>query len=172
MKKQSFLTGWFGDRRPLTALEVTNLFSNMQRNSLGCATLTGFNQVATSTEVKEFIKRGIDISKKHVNVFHSILEENDVPTPTGADSMVTDSATISPFSEKLMMFHIIGMNNLGIGFYAMSISTNLRRDLVTHYTRLSGEIGLYCEDGANIMIENGWTEEPPRMVDRDELAKS
>ncbi|MCM2535776.1 DUF3231 family protein [Neobacillus pocheonensis] len=27
----------------------------------------------------------------------------------------------------------------------------------------------FAEDGANIMIENGWLEEPPMAVDRDEL---
>ncbi|WP_378936618.1 DUF3231 family protein [Metabacillus herbersteinensis] len=34
IKKQSFLTGWLGERRPLTALEITNLYANLQRNVL------------------------------------------------------------------------------------------------------------------------------------------
>ncbi|WP_419158854.1 DUF3231 family protein [Rossellomorea sp. BNER] len=29
----------------------------------------------------------------------------------------------------------------------------------------------YSEDGANIMIDNGWMEQPPLAADRDELAK-
>lgn len=172
VKKQSFLTGWFGERRPLTAMEIANLFSNIQRNSLGIATLTGFSQVAKSKEVREYILRGIEIAKKHVSVFSEILESNDVPVPMGSDSMVTDSNEIPPFSDKLIMFHVTGMITLGIGFYGLSISTNIRRDIVTNYTRLTGEIAFYSEDGANIMIDNEWLEEPPRMVDRDELAKT
>ncbi|CDQ40001.1 MULTISPECIES: DUF3231 family protein [Virgibacillus] len=35
VKKQSFLTGWFGERRPLLSLEMTNLYANFQRNALG-----------------------------------------------------------------------------------------------------------------------------------------
>lgn len=171
VKKQGFLTGWFGERRPLTTLEITNLFTNQQRNSLGIATLTGFSQVAKSKEVKEYINRGVEIAKKHVNVFSSVLEDSDVPVPMGSDAMVTESAEIAPFSDKLMMYHVSGMIALGISFYGMSISANIRRDLSTHYTRLSGEIALFSEDGANIMINNEWLEEPPRMVDRDELAK-
>ncbi|MFD1171163.1 DUF3231 family protein [Oceanobacillus picturae] len=172
VKKQSFLTGWLGERRPLTALEIANLYSNIERNSFGAATLTGFYQVARSKEVTEFIQRGIKIAKKHVNVFSTVLSNGDVPAPMGSDSMVTDSNEIAPFSDKLMLFHVSGMITLGIGFYGISISSNMRRDLVTHYTRLSGEILLYSEDGSNILIDNGWLEEPPRMVDRDELAKS
>jgi len=28
-----------------------------------------------------------------------------------------------------------------------------------------------AEDGAKLMIENGWLEQPPQATDRDELAK-
>ncbi|WP_176555775.1 DUF3231 family protein [Virgibacillus ndiopensis] len=172
VKKQSFLTGWFGEKRPLTAIEIAFLFSNIQRNSLGIATLTGFSQVTKSKEIRDYIVRGVEIAKKHVNVFTSILKDSQVPVPMWSDSMVTNAATFAPFSDKLMMAHVTGMISLGISFYGMSITANPRRDLVTHYTRLSGEIALYSEDGSNIMIDNGWLEEPPRMVDRDELAKS
>lgn len=171
VKKQNFLTGWFGERRPLMATEIAHLFSNMQRNSFGSATLTGFSQVAKSKDVKEYLLRGIKIAEKHVKIFSSILEESKVPTPMGSDSMVTDSNQVSPFSDKLMIFHVTGMIGLGIGFYGLSITTNVRRDIATNYTRLSAEIALYAEDGANLMIENEWLEEPPRMVDRDELTK-
>ncbi|WP_188455073.1 DUF3231 family protein [Virgibacillus oceani] len=171
VKKQSFLTGWFGERRPLTGMEITNLYSNMQRNNLGIATLTGFSQVAKSKEVKDYLVRGIEIAKKHVNVFSSVLSEGDIPTPSGSDSMVTQANEVSPFSDKLIMSHVTAMITLGIAFYGMSITTNIRRDLVTTYTRLSAEIALYSEDGANIMIDNEWLEEPPRMVDREELSK-
>lgn len=134
--------------------------------------MTGFSQVATSKEVTEYIRRGIQIAKKHVNIFSSILNEEDVPAPMGSDSMVTDSNDIAPFSDKLMLYHVTEMITLGIAFYGISISTNIRRDLIANYTRLTGEIALYSEDGANIMIDNEWLEEPPRMVDRDELAKT
>ncbi|MBP1970455.1 hypothetical protein J2Z83_002576 [Virgibacillus natechei] len=172
VKKQNFLTGWFGERRPLLAPEITNLYSNIERNQLGVATVTGFSQIAQSKEVRSYLQRGIDIAKKHVNIFSEALEGSDVSVPMGSDSMVTNSSEVSPFSDKLIMFHTTGMIAQGIGAYGFSISTNIRRDIASHYTRLMGEIALYSEDGANIMIENEWLEEPPRMVDRDELAKT
>jgi hypothetical protein len=35
---------------------------------------------------------------------------------------------------------------------------------------LSAEIAKYAEDGAKIMISNGWLEKPPLSEDRDKLA--
>jgi hypothetical protein len=171
VKKQSFLTGWLGERRPLTCFEIANLHSNIQRNSLGIATLTGFSQVTRAKEIGRFIARGIGIASKHIEVFSSVLSEDKVTAPMGSDTMVTDSK-VTPFSDKLIMFHTTGMIALGIGYYGSSMSTSARRDLAALYTRLTAEIGLYAEDGTNIMIKNGWLEEPPSVVDRDELANT
>ncbi|MUK88480.1 DUF3231 family protein [Ornithinibacillus sp. L9] len=172
VKKQTFLTGWFGERRPLVAPEISSLYANIKRNALGASLLTGFSQVASSKEVRSFLLRGIDIAKKHITIFSDILKESDVPVPMGSDTMVTTSSDISPFSDKLIMYHTNGMIVQGIGFYGYSISVNIRRDIVSHYSRLMGEVALFCEDGTNIMIKNEWLEEPPQMVDRDALSKT
>ncbi len=169
VKKQSFLTGWFGERRPLLALEITNIFANIQRNSLGIGTLTGFSQVAKSKKVSQFFVRGKEIAEKHNEVLGSLLQEDDLPVPMTSDTYVTESK-VAPFSDSLMTFTVTGLISLGIGFYGTSISTCLRRDLTGHYDRFIHEILKYSEDGANILIDNGWMEEPPRASDRDELS--
>jgi hypothetical protein len=38
------------------------------------------------------------------------------------------------------------------------------------YTRIIAEIGLYAEDGAQLLIKNGWLEQPPLAADRETLA--
>ncbi len=168
VKKQSFLTGWFGERRPLLSLEMTNLYSNFQRNSLGIATLIGFSQVAESKSCPIFV-RGKEIASKHNEIFGSVLREDDLPVPMASDTYVTESK-VSPLSDKLMMFTVTGLIALGVGYYGTSISTSMRRDLTVHYNRIIQEILKYSEDDANILINNGWMEEPPRARDRDELA--
>lgn len=169
VKKQSFLTGWFGDRRPLTGLEISNLFANIQRNALGVATLIGFAQTAKIQEVKQFMQRGVDIAKKHVTIFGEVMKEDDLPVPMTWDTEVMDSTTFV-FSDKLIMFQTTALIAIGIGYYGTSMSTSPRRDIGLHYTRLSTEIGQYAEDGANIMINNGWLEQPPTAADRQKLA--
>lgn len=171
VKKQSFLAGWFAERRPLLGVEITNLVFNAKRNALGQAVITGFSQVAQSKEVRRYFEKGRDISKKHLEVFTSILHDSYLSD--GALLMtpeVTDSIT-PPFSDKLMIDLITSLIASGLGQYGASMAASPRRDLGTHYTRLTAEIAAYAEDGANIMIDNAWMEQPPMAADRKDLAK-
>lgn len=168
VKKQSFLGSLFGEQRPLLAKEIEQLSYNMLANMLGKYLLSGFRQVAKSKQVRAFMNRGIEISHNHAEIFGAILRKEDIPSPMAWDYMVTDS-TIPPFSDKLMMFHIVTLNASGLANYAISIASSPRRDLSANYTRMLAEIASYADDGTNIMISNGWLEEPPRVVDREEL---
>ncbi|WP_308162540.1 DUF3231 family protein [Bacillus sp. ISL-7] len=75
IRKQNFLAGWFGERRSLTTLEVTNLYANIQRNVLAMSTFIGFSQVAKSKEVGNFFSRGKEIASKHIEIYSSVLNE-------------------------------------------------------------------------------------------------
>jgi hypothetical protein len=74
VKKQWFMLDVFGEKRPLVAAEVDNLFANMQRNALGVAALTGFSQVAKDKDVKQFFLKGLEVGNKHINLFRGKLE--------------------------------------------------------------------------------------------------
>jgi hypothetical protein len=171
INEQSYLTGWFGERRPLNAMEITNLWTNSQTNIVGKSLLIGFAQVAKSDEVRQYMERGKKIAAKHIEVFTSILNENDLPLSITYDTGVIDSTT-APFSDKLMMLHTTSLIGAGIGNYGVAISSNIRRDLASHYNRLMAEVGKYAEDGANLLIKNGWLEQPPHAKESKILAKS
>lgn len=168
--KKSFLTGFLGKKRPLLSVEIASIFDNIQHNMLGKQLITGFYQVARSEEVKQYMKRGKEIAAKHVEVFGTVLREGDVPAPVISDTGVTNS-NVPPVSDKLMMFQTVALNAVGLAYYGKSMSTAMRSDLNTDYARLSAEIGKYAESGANILIENGWMEEPPRMIDHKEISE-
>jgi hypothetical protein len=170
VKKQWFMLDVFGEKRPLVASEVANLFSNLQRNALGVATLTGFSQVATDKDVKQFFLKGVEIGDKHVRLFRGKLEESKLPAPMGWNAEITNSTTHT-FSDKLMMYVTSGLVSMSIGYYGTAVSQSPRGDIVSMYNRLSTEVQLYSEDGANILIKNGWMEQPPMASDRDELIR-
>jgi len=169
VKDQNWMADLFGKKRPLSVIEITNLFSNFQNNALGYATMMGYSQVAQSKEVGEFMLRGKEIAFKHMKVFGSVLEEDNLPVPMTWDIGITDS-TVAPFSDKMMMFMTTALIALSIGYYATSMATSMRRDVSLLYLKLSAEIASYAEDGAAIMIQNGWLEEPPLSLNRDQLA--
>lgn len=171
VEKQSYLGGLFQEPRPLNFVEISNIYFNLIQNQLGRTLLTGFSQVAKSPKLREYMVRGREISDKHVEIFGSILSKEFLPSASSWDTLATDS-TVAPFSDKLMMLHVTMLNSAGIGHYGMSIGTAARKDLGADFLRLMLEIIAYSEDGANLMIEEGWLEQIPQAINRTKLAES
>jgi hypothetical protein len=170
VKKQSFLNGWFGERRPINAIELSGIFYNMQKNSVKILLEIGFSQVAESAEIRDYFLRGAALCEKQNEVLGSILASEHLPIPGSISSEVTASTT-PPFSDKLMLFHIVSLISVALGYYGAAVSVCQRRDLSAHFMRLMAEIAQYAEDGANLLIKNGWLEQPPTVTDRESLAK-
>jgi len=171
VKKQNYLAGFFGNRRHLNVIEISHIFNSIKVNTFRKALFIGFSQVADSKKVREYMLRGKEISTKHIKIFGSIMIKNDLPISMSWDLGVTDS-TIPPFSDKLMMQHIRAMNVVEMAYYGKAFSSSTRNDLAVNFSRLMLEIGKYAEDSLNILIDNGWLEEIPQIIDRDALAKS
>jgi hypothetical protein len=70
-----------------------------------------------------------------------------------------------------MMYRAMFLINTAVGFYGTGMSVSMRKDLALQYQRTITETQVYAEDGANIMINNGWMEQPPQVDDRKELAR-
>ncbi|MGZ4160018.1 MAG: DUF3231 family protein [Neobacillus sp.] len=169
--KQNFFNGFVGDVRPLHALEVTHLFDNIESNTTSKALLVGFHQVVRSEKVKELFKRGLDIVEKSIKQHSEKLHMDNLPAPSRLEHLVTDS-TVSPFSDKIMLWHKVDMFSMKIRHFANSVAVNGRKDLGLMYGRNMMNVFLFAEDGANILIEHGWMEEPPKAIDREHLASN
>ena len=66
-----------------------------------------------------------------------------------------------------MLAHKIEMFSMKIRTVGNAISLNGRKDLGGMYAKFLMDIGLYVEDGTNIMIDHGYMEQPPKAADRD-----
>lgn len=171
VKDHSFLSGYIGKQRPLLGVEIGSLVYNAKRNALGQAIITGFGQVAQDKKVRKYFEQGREIAGKHLEVFSSFLNQDYLSQgTTNLTSEVTNS-TVSPFSDKLMMYHVSALVASGMGQYGLSMSTSPRHDIGVKYSRLMMEIAKYSNEGAKIMIDNGWFERPPEAADRKDLAK-
>lgn len=170
VKHQSFLTGWFGERRPLTGIEIGDITFNMNKMHMHVALKVGFSQVAASKKVRQYINRGMEISTKHIAAFEKIFHEEMLNSPVSWQSHVTSSTT-SPFSDKWMMYQVQLSSQIAIAFYGTALSVTSRADIAEKYMAMTLELVRFAEDGANLMIENGWMEEPPKASDRRTLSK-
>ncbi|MBM7621241.1 hypothetical protein JOC95_003114 [Bacillus tianshenii] len=168
VKKQNFLTGWFGNRRPINAVEISGTYLNLQKTMAKMVMELGFAQVAQSKEVREYMVRARKVCQKHFDILSTMLKEDNLHVPKILETEVTDS-TVSPFSDKLMLFHISTLLSSAIGYYGEALSVSQRRDLAAGYARMIGEMGMLAEDGANLLIDNGWMEQPPAATDHNGL---
>jgi hypothetical protein len=166
---QDFLNGFFGHVRPLHALEIAHLYDNIENNVTSKALIMAFSQVVKSEKIRKLFMSGKDISHKHIELYMEKLHNENLPSPSFLDHLVTTS-TSSPFSDKLMLFHKVDMFSMKIRAFGNSAAVNGRHDLGLLYARSLMQISSFVEDAAKIMVEYGWMEQPPFAVNRDKIA--
>lgn len=164
IQSASFMGSYFGDKeRKLLAAEVGTLFYNIQNNVAGKTLLIGFSQVVTDPEIREYMKRGMKIASKNIEILSSLLSDEDVPIPMSESYGVT-SSTIAPFSDKLMLTHVALLNQIGIQLLGTSVASAMRKDLQVAYIRAAAEVARYASDGMQLLISNRFMEEPPHVI--------
>ncbi|MBC8059741.1 MAG: DUF3231 family protein [Clostridiaceae bacterium] len=163
IKGKDFLVDWFGEKRSLLACEITHISLVILANIVGMTLTTGFGRVSTTKEIGEYMVKGRELALKKIDIFTTILISENIPIPSTSYSYVSDSIT-APFSEKLMMFHIASLGTSFISNDGMALAESLRSDLHTTYIQIATEAMIYSKAGADILIDNGWFEQPPEGI--------
>ncbi|ULT59858.1 DUF3231 family protein [Neobacillus drentensis] len=165
IQKQSFLNGFMGDVRHLQALEIIHLYDNIENNATSKALLLGFYQIVQDEKIKTLFKRGLDMTDKAVKQYMEKLHHEHMQAPSYLDHLVTTN-TYPPFSDRIMLFHKVDMFAMKIRAFGNSLAVTARRDIDMLYARTLMNIGLFVDDGTNLLIEKGWMESPPIACDR------
>lgn len=164
-----FLNGFFGHVRHLHALEIAHLYDTIEINTTSKALIMAFAQVVKDERIRKLFEWGRDMTGDNVEQYMHKLHEENLPSPSFLDDLVTAS-TVSPFSDKLMLFHKMDMFSMKIRAFGNAIAVNGRHDIGFLYTKSFMKIGSFVEQAAKMMIEKGWFEQPPRAADREKLA--
>ncbi|YCA46366.1 DUF3231 family protein (plasmid) [Bacillus sp. JZ8] len=164
-----YLKGLIEKARPLHALEITHLYDNIESNVTSKALIMAFRQVAKLEKVREVFKKGEDLTTRAVERYMSKLHDDHLPAPSFLDHLVTTSI-ISPFSDKLMLFHKVDMFSMKIRAFGNSVAVNGRHDLAVLYGKSLTNIFKFVDDASHVMMKNGWMEVPPEAADRENLA--
>ncbi|WP_462411556.1 DUF3231 family protein [Neobacillus sp. Marseille-QA0830] len=168
VQSKTFLQGIFGVERTLNCIEISNIYWDLKKAQLDKALCIGFAQVAKSQEVKDYLWRGVKIVSKQVKSLESLLAQDQLPSPKSEESEVTNS-TISPFSDRLMMYHKLIIGSTQVGLYGTAIGTCQRYDLGLQYSALLLELTEFLKDGYKLMIKQKWVEQVPLADDRAKL---
>ncbi|AFH60782.1 DUF3231 family protein [Paenibacillus caseinilyticus] len=166
--RERFLAGFFGDKRPLSGVEISQVFANLQFNSIKTALVTGFSQVARTDEVRDYFLRCKMINIKQTTILSKLLVQDDLPATLPSQFQITKS-TVPPFSDKLMLFHVSNLSSAKVRNWGDSLAVSPRHDLGADYERNLMETMKFADDGAKLLIERGWMEQPPQAPEREKL---
>lgn len=169
IRTTGILDNLIGDKKPLSAAEITSLIFNAKKTGFVRTLSLAFSQVAEHGEVREFMLKNVKLAGKDADSLDALLEQDDLSAPQRWDDEVTDGK-ISPFSDKLMMFHASFLVSTALSYYGAAMGSSLRSDVILNYKQVANhalEAGAICY---TIMVKHGWLEKQPEAIDRKSLA--
>ncbi|MFZ7942922.1 DUF3231 family protein [Neobacillus sp. 19] len=170
IESTGIISNLIGDKRPLNSSEISTLFFNSTKTGFISSLSLAFSQVAQQEEVRHFMLKNVKLAGKDAESFDTILRQDHLPIPEKWDAEITDS-TVSPFSDKLIMFHAAFLVNAALSYYGASLGSSFRSDIILTYYKVfthAMEAGTFSY---NIMVKHGWLEKQPEAIDRKSLAQ-
>jgi Protein of unknown function (DUF3231) len=165
VKDQNYLSGLnpFSEKRPLTTVELANIYHAIESNVVGMKMILGFSQCAEKKEVSKYFHKGGELAKSIVKEMSDVLLHNNIQVPNTAGGNITDSK-LAPFSDKIMMYCVSLFCGFSMGGNSVGTAFSLRNDLPAKLSIFMKDIFEYAHEGAKIMIANEWMEEPPQTL--------
>ncbi|MGF7032244.1 hypothetical protein J2T17_003166 [Paenibacillus mucilaginosus] len=168
---KKFLEGYLGDKRPLAATEIISLSFNIKKKILEKTMSIAFSQVTQSENVKKFLISTQQISDEQIQHLGDILREDNLPVPTSWETEITTS-TDSPFSDKLMLFHMGFLIQTAQAYHGVGLASAMRTDLAVLYEKIILKNLGVTKDWFDLMTENKWLEQPPLAPNRKKIANN
>jgi hypothetical protein len=169
ISSDDFIDGFFGKGRKLTATEIISISFNLKKSIMAKTLSIAFSQVAQTEEVRKFLTDSEKTADNQIKVFSKIMQADNLPVPKSWETEVTTS-TDSPFSDKLMLYHIGFLFQAAQNYHGAGLASAMRTDLVTAYEGTILKNLMVTKKWFNLMVQNKWLEQPPLAPNRNELA--
>ncbi|MEH6839869.1 DUF3231 family protein [Priestia megaterium] len=170
ISSQDFTDGIFGKGRRLAATEIISISLNLKKSIMAKTLSIGFCQVAQTKEVRKFLEESQKTADEQIQSFGKIMHKDNLPSVRSWETEVTTS-TDSPFSDKLMLYHIGFLFQAAQAYHGTGLASAMRTDLVTTYEGTILKNLMVTKKWFNIMVKNKWLEQPPLAPNRKEIAK-
>ncbi|WEG14650.1 DUF3231 family protein [Pullulanibacillus sp. KACC 23026] len=157
-----FLSNLLGEKSPLNSSEISTLFFNSTKTGLIKSLSLAFSRVAVREDVRQFMLKNTKLANEDAESFNAILKEANLPIPEKWDDDIL-LTSVSPFSDKLIMFHSGFLVNAAITYYGASIGSSFRSDILATYSKVFAHA---MEAGAlsfKIMVKHKWLERQPEI---------
>jgi hypothetical protein len=166
---KDFKDGYFGKGRTLSATEIISISLNLKKSITTKTLSIAFSQVAQSKEVRKFLTDSQKTADRQIKALAKIMQADNLPVPKSWETEVSIS-TDSPFSDKLMMYHMGFLFQAAQNYHGGGLASAMRTDLVTTYESTILQNIMVTKDWFDIMVKNKWLEQPPLAPNRTEIA--
>lgn len=170
ISSKDFTDGFFGKGRTLAATEIISISFNLKKSIMAKTLSIAFSQVSQTKEVRKFLMDSEKTADGQIKLFSKIMQADNLPVPKSLETEVTTS-TDSPFSDKLMLYHIGFLFQAAQNYHGAGLASAMRADLVTAYEGTILQNLMVTKKWYNIMVKNKWLEQPPLAPNRKEIAK-
>ncbi|NYE07096.1 hypothetical protein F4694_003881 [Bacillus niacini] len=170
ISSQDFTDGFFGKGRKLAATEIISISLNLKKSIMAKTLSIAFSQVAQTKEVREFLTDSEKTADQQIKTFTKIMQADNLPVPKSWETEVTTS-TDSPFSDKLMLYHIGFLFQAAQNYHGAGLASSMRTDLVTAYEGTILKNLMITKKWFDLMVQNKWLEQPPLAPNREEIAQ-
>ncbi len=167
---KDFTDGIFGKGRLLSATELISLSLNIKKSIMAKALSIGFSQVTGSKEVRKFFEDLEKAADGNIQSLSRVMQKDNLPVPMSWETEITMSKD-SPFSDKLMLYHMGFLAQTAQVYYGTGLATTIRSDLGVVYEKAILKSLAITKDWFDIMVKNKWLEQPPLAPNRKELAQ-
>ncbi|MFP5114177.1 DUF3231 family protein [Bacillaceae bacterium C204] len=167
---QDFTDGFFGKGRKLAATEIISISLNLKKSIMAKTLSIAFSQVAQTKEVRKFLTDSEKTADQQIKAFSKIMQTDNLPAPKSWETEVTTS-TNSPFSDKLMLYHIGFLFQAAQNYHGAGLASSMRTDLVAAYEGTILKNLMVTKKWFDLMVKNKWLEQPPLAPNRTEIAK-
>ncbi len=168
---KSFASGILKPNRTLAATEIVSLSFNVKKNIMAKSLSIAFAQVVQSEDARKFLEDSEKTADNQIQALSKILQDDNLPSPVSYETEITTSQ-IAPFSDKLMMYHIGILFQIGQIYHGAGLASSMRADLIIAYEAIILKTISVVKNWFDIMTKNKWLEQPPLAPDRKEIAKN
>lgn len=170
VEKKGMISDLFADPKPLNVMEISNLYFNIKKTMLLKIGTMAFSQIAQHDDVRKFLEKAADQSDRSIRSLSALLRQDNLPTPYSWEAEVCPITT-SPFSDKVMMFHIGFKMSAAIAYYGATLATSARADVIATYAKLMAGTMNEANEWLTLMVKYRWLEQQPQAIDRKALAQ-
>ncbi|AFC29673.1 hypothetical protein PM3016_2797 [Paenibacillus mucilaginosus 3016] len=148
---------------PLTAPEISNLWSGYQGDTLSRCVLTHFAAHVEDTEVRELIAYALELCDKHITRLLGYFETEKIPVPQGFGDEDVDPKAPRLFSDIFYLGYLLNMGKQGMALYAYSVPVSSRQDIREYLSECLASSSALYNRTLDLMLAKGVYVRPPRI---------